>query len=300
MSDRENNIMSVHNDNQQLLIDNPELIELLPLQATGCTAGDLELYDNVERAIECAIASEGPDVGPLGQSLLLAEVVNEPPISCMIDLITGPASDCDVEIPEDRRRAAFDAFTDVTGFRPVNLGVFFHHFTNEQERLLNINTFYIFFPTFVLAMLAVWLMVGFGWFDWMAGLFLSVLIFFILYSFSLFYRIQAHNFLTNQNHLFQNEAVISQSNFEDSIAYFPQGLFAVACAVTSDGDGWVCNDPPDPNGPTGINGLAANKQSCCSIKAKKKPEPEPEPEPEPIIEPPKRIKRHRLNRRKQN
>lgn len=223
--------------------DEPEII---PLQATGCTAGHFQLYNEVERAVECAIGSEGPGVGPLGQSVLLAGLASQPPLSCMIDLVTGPSSDCGTEIPASRRRAAYDAFTDITGFRPANFGVFFSQVTNEQRELLNINAFYMFFPLFILSLLTIWLLVGFGWMSWPIGLFLSALMFLIIYGFSLLYRMQANNFLVNQNAIWQNEAINAQDNFEDTVAYWPQGLFGVACSVTSTGGtGWRCNDGGD-------------------------------------------------------
>lgn len=212
------------------------------LQATGCTAGDFDLYNAVERAIECTIASEGPNVGPLGQSVLLAETATQPPISCMIDLVTGSASECNTEIPPDRRTAAYNAFTEVTNFQPADLAVFFSQVTDEQRRILNLNAFYIYFPTFVIILIAIWLMVGFNWISWPVGLFLSVLAFIVLYSFSILYRIQVFGLLSNQNTTWQSNAANVQSNFVNSIAYWPQGLFAVACAVTSTGDtGWTCN-----------------------------------------------------------
>lgn len=220
--------------------------EILPLQVTGCTGGDFQLYNDVERAVECAIGSEGPGVGPLGQSVRLASIANRPPLSCMIDLVTGPSSDCGTEIPPDRRQAAFDTFSNITGFRPANLGFIFNQVTHEQRELLNIQTFYMFFPLFILSLLAIWLLVGFGWMSWPIGLFLSALVFLIIYGFSLLYRMQANNFLDNQDTIWENEVVNVQDNFEDTVAYWPQGLFGVACSVTSTGGtGWVCNNGDD-------------------------------------------------------
>lgn len=206
------------------------------LQVTGCTAGDAELYNAVERSIECSIASQGPNVGPLGQSLLLAEAASQPPLSCMLNLARSP---CD-EIPEDRRRAAYNAFTSVTRLQPVQLDTFFSQVTEEQRQVLNFNAFYIYFPLFVVIIIGLWLMVGFNWISWPVGLFLSVLMFIILYAFSILYRIQVYNVLSNQDSIWQTNATNIQSNLANSVAYLPQGLFAASCAVTGD-DSWSCN-----------------------------------------------------------
>lgn len=216
-------------------------------QATGCTAGDATLYAEVDHTVDCTIASHGPGAGSLAKTVALGELASQQPISCMIDLITGPDSDCGAIITREQRQAAFDAFTHVTGLTLPDPNVTFDMISNTQDQLLNINAFYIFFPTFLLSLLAIWLMVGVGWVIWPVGLFLSVLIFIILYGFSVLYRIQAQNFLLTQEQGLHDTALTNQANFQNSVALWPQGLFAVACAVTSTGGtAWTCNNAGDP------------------------------------------------------
>lgn len=241
-----------------------DISSLTQLQATGCTAGNYELYSAVERSIKCAIGSEGSNVGPLGKSLVLAEAVSKPPISCMIDIATG--SDCNTEISPDRRRAAYRAFTDVTGFQPANLGNLFAQVTNEQRNVLNMTAFYIFFPMFILILIGVWLMAGFDWIAWPVALFISVLAFILLYGFSMLYRMQVYNNLVSQDQIWKADAQAVQNNLANSVAYWPQGLFAVACAVTATGGtGWTCNEPGNPQSDilpvrgTCTNGACAQK-----------------------------------------
>lgn len=237
-----------------------------PLQATGCTAGDIDLYNSVQHAVECAIASEGPNVGPLGQSVILAEAASQPPISCMMELITGPYSDCGEEIPSDKRKAAYDSFVSITGYKPIDWNHALNHLNDQQKKILNFNAFYIFFPIFLLSVIIIWIMVGFGWINWVIGLFFTGLVFIILYGFSILYRIHVHSFLNQQNQQLQRDVSNAQHNFENSIAYWPQGLFAVACAVTATGDtgSWRCNEPGDcPDCPT----VSSDKISRKSRKA---------------------------------
>ena len=75
-------------------------------------------------------------------------------------------------------------------------------------------------------------MVQFNWFTWPPGIFLTLLAFYILYGFSILYRVHAKNFIDSQNIWFTDNLQDAQSRYENSLAYWPQGLFAIACAVT--------------------------------------------------------------------
>lgn len=247
------------------IIGGPPVFDFTPLQATGCTEADLTLYNQVNHSTECAIISEGSNISSLGKSVVLSDEASKPPLSFMIELVTGPYVDCGTEIPSDKRQMAYKAFTEATGFDPINYNQVFNQLTSQQKKILNFNAFYIFFPLFLLSLIVIWLMAGFGWFDWIAGLFLSGLVFIILYGFSMLYRIHAQSFLNDQNNMLQNDANVARQNFEDSVAYFPQGLFAAACAITSTGGtGWVCNNLGDcPTCPARQN---SRLKSSCSQK----------------------------------
>lgn len=273
--------------------------EFQQLQATGCTAGDITLYNQVERAVECAIATEGPNVGPLGQSVALAAVANQPPISCMVNLVTGPLADCDSEIPSDRRQAAYNAFSQVTGYRPIDLNRAFQNITAQEKQLLNFTALYIFLPMFLLSLIAIWLMVGFGWINWVIGLFLSVVVFIIIYGFSIAYRLHAQNFIATNGGQLERDAEAAQMNFQNSIAYWPQGLFAVACAVTATGGtGWSCNPVLDCPTCPGSGDIAAESKQIVAMCAAAQQEETPI---ETVVpnksEPPKPIRRNGMRRR---
>lgn len=210
------------------------------LQIT-CTAGNQEFYDNMLNAIECGCGSEGP-TSSLCKAIAAGDILYQEPFSCMVDLIQN-YSNCDENIPSEKRQAAYKAFADVTGYKAFDLSKGFSTLEDETKKLLMLNSFYIFMPIFILIIIMIWLMVGFGWFDWAAGLFFTVIAFIVLYGFAVFYRINAHNIINNRSKQLLSDAEAAQANFENSIAYWPQGLFAVACAVTSTGTtGWTCNE----------------------------------------------------------
>lgn len=213
------------------------------LQITGCTGGDQELFNQVQKAAVCSCGSEGIGGGPLCAALAAGEVVTQQPFSCMIDLINNYAN-CDENISSSKRRAAYEAFSDVTGYKPADLNKIFNTINDDFESLVKFNVFYMFMPVLILLLIIIWLMVGFRWMDWPLGLFFTVLVIVILYGFSIVYRIHFQSWIDSRNTTIQNQATIAQKSFENSIAYWPQGLFAAACAVTCDGTTgcWTCNE----------------------------------------------------------
>jgi len=251
-------------------IGGPPVPGIITIQATGCTESDMTLYNQVEHAIDCAIAAEGENVTSLGKSIILADIASKSPISCMIDLMTGPYVDCGSEIPEDKRKNAYDAFSDVTGFKQINYTEIFNNLNNQQKDILNFNAFYIFIPVLLLSLIVIWLMVGFYWIDWIAGLFLSGLAFIMLYGASMLYRAHGQQSINNNASKIQSEINTYQENFQNSVAYFPQGMFSVACAVTASTGttGWRCNPPPNVLS-SSESDIIHTSQSCCSSKQNK-------------------------------
>lgn len=173
------------------------------------------------------------------------------PFSNMIDLIENHSC-CDEDIPADKRKLAAQAFKDVTGYVPINLTEVFNIFHNETQTLIRYNGLYLFLVIFILALLLVLAAVATGILSWAVALFLIGLIFILVYTFSLIYRIQVSEYTNSQHKEIQQHSTQSQNNFQNSIAYWPQGLFAVAAAVTSHGGtgatGWTCNECKSPTG----------------------------------------------------
>jgi hypothetical protein len=183
------------------------------------------------------------------------------PISCMLELLTGSYSECGSNIPNDKRQAAYNAFVEITGYKPVDWNHLFNDINEDQKTILVFNSFYIFVPILIIILIAIWMMVGFGWFNWVIGLYLTISAILILYMFSIIYRIHVQTYLDSK--LSQRESDIndSQHNFENSVAYWPQGLFGVACAVTATGStGWICNEPATNNQNKSYN------ESACGCK----------------------------------
>lgn len=173
-----------------------------------------------------------------------ATIINTLPFSCMVKLIQH-FSDCNQGIPEDKVKAAFTAFNEVTGWNPLNMNVFVTEINRSTTEILNYTSYYMFFPIMIILLIAIWLMVGFKWINWVTALFMSVFVIVVLYAFSVIYRIHVHQLLTNNNATLQKSTSAAQESYQNSIAYWPQGLFAAACAVTCNGETgcWICNNP---------------------------------------------------------
>lgn len=235
------------------------------LQVTGATGSNQELFNQVQSAIEYACGSEGPEGGPLCAALAAGQVASQPPFNCMIDLIQN-YSNCGEDIPKPKREAAFKVFSDVTGYKSIDIGSIFTSFNRDISALFNLNAFYMFVPVMILFLIIIWLMVGFRWMNWVLGLFFTVLVIVVLYGFSILYRVTIENYVRSHTPLVQNELNAFQENFENSIAYWPQGLFAAACAVTCNGSTgcWACNRSPvcppcnNPIGPRSYNSSPEN------------------------------------------
>lgn len=231
-----------------------------PLQQVTCTGGNQTFFNDMQNAVDCACPSEGPS-SSLCRAIAAGDVLYQEPFSCMVDLIQNYAN-CGEDISSSKRQAAYKAFADVTGYKPMDLSKSFDALAQENKNLTNLNAFYIFVPIMILAIIMIWLMVGFGWFDWTAGLFFTVIVFIVLYTFAVMYRIHAHNIINNRSSALKTDAQNAQKNFENSIAYWPQGLFSVACAVTSTGTtGWTCNEV-EPCPPCGV----ANTRATCGVR----------------------------------
>ena len=313
ISNDENNIMSAQSGEQQysheavrkqiesgINVGGPPVLTVQPLQATGC---DPALATQVQEALDCAFIEQTLATGPLNSAMSAGEVVNELPFSCMIDLISGPYSNCDEDIPQNKRQAAYNAFVDVTGYKPVDLTKAFSTINNDFNTLVNFNAFYMFFPTLILLLIIIWLMVGFSWINWVIGLFFTVLVIVILYGFSILYRIHVQNYIRNQGRTLENEVNAAQKNLENSIPYWPQGLFAVACAITCTGGTgcWSCNErvcpPCPPAGTLSTRRARASSRATCGAQIIE-PEEEEEEEEEEIKEPPKVTRKRRALRRR--
>lgn len=204
------------------------------------------LFEQVQGAVDCACA-EGTG-GSLCSAVVAGQVMTQQPWSCMVDLV-DQYMNCGQDISEDKRKAAYQAFVNTTGFKGVDYSQIATEINRSTADIVNLNAFYLWVPLFIVILVILWVMVGFGWLNWAVGLFMTVLAFGILYSFNIAYRIHADRILENRRKNFGKFADTAQGQFENSVAYWPQGLFASACAVTcEDGNCWSCNETPCPPG----------------------------------------------------
>lgn len=213
----------------------------------GCTAGNFVLYNNVQNSIDCVIGSEGPAISSLAKATLMADMFETPPFSCFLSLLSGQYSECGTVIPPALRKAAYDAFVSITGYTSPDVSDFLRNLNEQQLTIAAYNAFYIFVPILILTIIGIWLMVGFNWFDWPIGVFLTVIAVVILYGSSILYRLSLKAFIESKNRELTEGATGFNTSFADSLAYWPQGFAAAACAVTREGGTggtWVCNDNP--------------------------------------------------------
>jgi type II secretory pathway pseudopilin PulG len=180
---------------------------------------------------------------------------DSPPFLCMYSLVSDNPSN----LTPEQQKAAFDAWVNVTGYSSPDYVSVFNSLSDQQQMIVNFDSYYMYAPVLLLSLIVIWLAVWFGWMNWVVGLFLSVLSVVILYGFSVLYRTTAKTWLRQQNQAYLSVAEQMQQNYENSIAYWPQGLFAVSCAVTSAGG---TGNPP---GNGGSNDCWKNGGKKCSV-----------------------------------
>lgn len=171
----------------------------------------------------------------------IKELFKEPPLSCLIDLVHNYMY-CGESIPQAKRILAYKAFVDVTGYKPINFEEIFKDLEKQHGDFINFNSYYIYFPIAVIVIIFLWGLVLVNRLSWAEALFGTITVLIILYIFAMAYRIHGNDYLSNKNQQFAEKAKEIQQNNENIIAYLPQGLLAVACAITCNNRScWKCN-----------------------------------------------------------
>jgi len=180
------------------------------------------------------------------------------PLSCLIELMNNYMY-CGEPIPEFKRRLAYKAFTDVTGFKPANFEEIFNIIREHQNKVIKFTAFYVYLPIIIIIVIILLGLALIGSITWGGAIFGSIATIIILYIFAVGYRFHTVNFLSSRT---QETLALSrgiQQNLENTIAYLPQGILSSACAITCNNLGcWKCNpvlqNANGPNGPNGQNG----------------------------------------------
>lgn len=232
---------------------------------TGCSGND---FSNLQNLIDNCCGTSGSICDAINAGSLTKQV----PFSCMIDLIQN-YSTCGTDIPADKRQQAYNAFITVTGYEPLNMNQVFDILYNENLERTQFNSFYFYIPVLILYLVGIWIMVIFSMLAWPMGLFLTVAYTVILLGFALAYDTHLSNYFKGHNDQLQTLATQSQQNFQNSLAYWNQGFFAAACAVTCPPGStgcWLCNDPNSVKSVKSVKPcVPCNNTTTTKVKANK-------------------------------
>lgn len=257
-----------------------------------CPPDTSTIFTNIKSSLECSCNLPENSNTPLCLALKSGQLLNTTPFKCMIDVIEKHST-CGTTLTPETKQAAYQAFTDVTGYKPLDMQTVFETLNKDTYTIVTYTAFYIFMPVLLLFLIIVWLMVGFQWIHWPLGIFITVLAFVVLYGFSIGYRINAQNYLNQQTEALKNLSISADENLKTTIAYLPQGQYAVACSIASNGNpnAWKCNKQP--------NNCNVNTKSCsggvCNLADEDYLSDETEPE-----ETRRRRRRNNRNNRKNN
>lgn len=191
-----------------------------------------QIYQEVNNAVSNAIYQQGAGVTGLGKAVAVS---TSSPITTFYDLITKFPT-----LNSQMIDKAVKAFKDTTGLDPATLTVSSVQTTSSAKQIgkqiINFNAFYIFFPVGLVFFIGIWLMMGFGWFDWAVAIYLSFLLILIIYTFDVMYRIHAQHAIDNV--VDEETTTVSTSeettqNMKTFIAYLPQLVHAIGTALSS-------------------------------------------------------------------
>ena len=208
----------------------------------------------MQQAIDCVCNGASGTSGATGslcQAVQASNLVNTVPFSSMVELITGPYSTCQVVIPSEQRQAAYDSFTSITGYTPPNLTQAVTMISDSQKRLANYTALYVFLILLTVAIIVLVMLVLVGVLTWPVGIILTVLAFLILYTISLAYSFGAQRMIDDQSSQILETVTNEQSNFQNTVAYWPQGLFGIASTLTATG----ATGTTGATGATGATGI---------------------------------------------
>lgn len=169
-----------------------------------------------------------------------------PPLSCLLALFeeTAAGGFCGPIDPVAlaRAEAAFSAVAQWPPFPQAQLS----SIVEETLDGLVIRLVIFFYgPILVLTVLAIWLMVGAGWFGWVVGLILTLVIIVILYAFTIFLRISLANFADAIVAELEEVTTQYRAAIVDAIPRLPRAFLAGICAYVN--EEWIC--PPTQDDP---------------------------------------------------
>lgn len=205
-----------------------------------------KMYERMQDAIDCVCNGASGPTGSLCQAVQASNLLNTVPFTSMVELITGPYSICQSVIPPEHRQAAYDSFVSITGYTPPNLTQVVTTISNNQKSLANYTALYVFLILLMLAIIILAILVLVSVLTWPMGIIIAVLIFLSLYTISLAYTLGAQRMIDDQSSQILETVTNEQSNFQNTVAYWPQGLFGIASTLTATGATgatgiWPCN-----------------------------------------------------------
>jgi hypothetical protein len=237
------------------------------------TSGLIKPYkvDNTTSATSTLQSYHPIDFTRLNSNLTTPSTI---PFSCL-NTVIQTYSDCGKPLSPEQVEAAFQAFSKVTGYQPLNIDQTVSSLNHQNHDIVNFTGFYIFIPIMLVLIIGIWLAVIAYWMTWPPALFLTCLVFVILYGFNMLYRTVALNSVDEDDEELKNRLLEAQNNFNHSIAYWPQALYAVSCAISGNGSPgtWICNVPEPVNSTAtrdnsrGSNNVKQNSESKVSNSA---------------------------------
>lgn len=154
---------------------------------------------------------------------------------CIVDLVTNPEYN---DLPKYKLKEAFNTFSDVTGYKPINNKAIIDEMISQQKLMTKFNSYYPYLAIFIVNAVIIVMLTIFRIIDPILMSFLLMISFVILYSFSIVFRMHVtdsiSNRINNPDDIYYT--IYNSSNFEDTVAYWPKGFVKMACSITGEDD----------------------------------------------------------------
>lgn len=168
--------------------------------------------------------------------------MNQEPFSCLYQILTYPNSVCGEKINKEALEAASKTFQDVTNFSYNDLITLLKR-ENKENYMVQLNNLFFFIPMFLLVIIFSLVLFFMGSINWVVMVYLVTISFIGLYFLSYAYRTILFDLFSKENKKISNSLEKWNETYQNSIAYLPQALAAVSCAVVNKDNPWKCNNP---------------------------------------------------------
>lgn len=169
--------------------------------------------------------------GPLCDALQLGVKLRTSPYSCFVELVDNYTCK---NLSVEKKKELYNKYLEITGIKEYNITAAATIANVQTYDIILYTCFYIFMPISLLLFIVIWVLVILKRLTWVFGVYATMLLFIIMYGFSIGYRIHAMNLIRQNQEIIDSEYAAYLESTRNGIPYMPQALLGMACSITCD------------------------------------------------------------------